>query len=222
MCNATGERVLAVMSVDGVNVVSGETASPAQSGYVLSAYECADINGWRTSLASTAAFYFTDAGRRLCRLARGALRTSASSASPSSANGRNASSLKDSPPKLAAGDRVRVETAPGQRRGQRGRGEPGEQRAASRAARPPHRPRTAPAPMAKIGTGYGRQEQSYVRDDTLRARERDAERDAGDQLRPSRESHRDGHPATASDRPVRQSVSRVEPAVRAGTAHALR
>ena len=36
VCNTTGDRVLAVMSVDGVNVVSGETASPAQSGYVLS------------------------------------------------------------------------------------------------------------------------------------------------------------------------------------------
>ena len=35
VCNTTGERVLAVMSVDGVNIVSGETASPSQSGYVL-------------------------------------------------------------------------------------------------------------------------------------------------------------------------------------------
>ena len=60
VCNTTGDRVLAVMSVDGVNVVSGETASPAQSGYVLSGHECADINGWRKSLASTAAFYFTE------------------------------------------------------------------------------------------------------------------------------------------------------------------
>ena len=55
-----GERVLAVMSVDGVNVVSGDTASPSQSGYVLDACECADINGWRKSLARTAAFYFTE------------------------------------------------------------------------------------------------------------------------------------------------------------------
>ncbi len=35
VCNTSGGRVLAVMSVDGVNVVSGDTASPAQSGYVL-------------------------------------------------------------------------------------------------------------------------------------------------------------------------------------------
>jgi len=56
--SATG-RVLTVMSVDGVNVISGDTASPRQSGYVLSPYESAEIAGWRTSLSRTAAFYFT-------------------------------------------------------------------------------------------------------------------------------------------------------------------
>ena len=59
-CNSTPGRVLAVMSVDGVNVVSGDTASPSQSGYVLGAYECADIQGWRKNMARTAAFYFTE------------------------------------------------------------------------------------------------------------------------------------------------------------------
>jgi len=43
VCNTTGARVLAVMSVDGVNVVSGETAAPSQAGYVLDAWECAEI-----------------------------------------------------------------------------------------------------------------------------------------------------------------------------------
>jgi hypothetical protein len=59
-CNRTPGRVLAVMSVDGVNAVSGETASPAQSGYVLGGYECADIQGWRKDFSRTAAFYFTE------------------------------------------------------------------------------------------------------------------------------------------------------------------
>jgi hypothetical protein len=57
--NAGGGRILAVMSVDGVNVISGDTASPAQSGYVLSPGETADIAGWRKSMSRTAAFYFT-------------------------------------------------------------------------------------------------------------------------------------------------------------------
>ena len=52
-------RILTVMSVDGVNAITGDTASPQQSGYVLSPYESAEIAGWRTSLSRTAAFYFT-------------------------------------------------------------------------------------------------------------------------------------------------------------------
>lgn len=58
--NLSGERVLAVTSVDGVNIVSGETASPAQTGYVLSPGQSADIKGWRKSLSHTAAFFFTE------------------------------------------------------------------------------------------------------------------------------------------------------------------
>src|SRR5215467_3521226 len=57
--NTGGGRMLAVMSVDGVNVISGETASPSQSGYVLAPGETADIAGWRKSMSRTAAFYFT-------------------------------------------------------------------------------------------------------------------------------------------------------------------
>lgn len=60
--NQNGERMMAVTSVDGVNIVSGETASPMQSGYVLSPWQTADITGWRKSLTNTAAFYFTDLG----------------------------------------------------------------------------------------------------------------------------------------------------------------
>lgn len=57
--NRTGARVLTVVSVDGVNVVTGQTASPHQGGYVLSAYESHEITGWRKSLDQVAAFYFT-------------------------------------------------------------------------------------------------------------------------------------------------------------------
>ena len=56
------EELLAVVSVDGVNVVSGETADPRQSGYVLRPGNAYDIVGWRKSLRETAAFYFTSLG----------------------------------------------------------------------------------------------------------------------------------------------------------------
>lgn len=58
--NRTGERVLAVLSIDGVNVVTGESASVRQSGYVLGPYERAEIRGWRKNLSEVAEFYFTD------------------------------------------------------------------------------------------------------------------------------------------------------------------
>lgn len=57
--NATGARVMTVVSVDGVNVVSGETAGWSQSGYVLAPWQRYDIAGWRKSDAEVAAFHFT-------------------------------------------------------------------------------------------------------------------------------------------------------------------
>lgn len=61
--NDSDVRVLAVVSVDGVNAVSGETASPAQPGYVIEPGAVATIEGWRKSLDRTAAFVFTDPSR---------------------------------------------------------------------------------------------------------------------------------------------------------------
>jgi hypothetical protein len=59
MVNRTGARVLVVLSVDGVNAVSGETATPEQSGYVLAPYASAEIDGWRKNMREVAQFYFT-------------------------------------------------------------------------------------------------------------------------------------------------------------------
>jgi len=60
--NQSGEDLLAVMSVDGVNVLSGETATSRQGGYVISSWDSLDVKGWRKSLERTAAFYFTSLG----------------------------------------------------------------------------------------------------------------------------------------------------------------
>ncbi len=57
--NHSGGRLLAVSSVDAVNVLSGETAAPGQDGYVLDPYGVTAIAGWRKSLQRVAAFYFT-------------------------------------------------------------------------------------------------------------------------------------------------------------------
>jgi hypothetical protein len=62
LTNTTGERVLVVLSVDGVNAVSGQTAAPSQAGYVLAPWETTEIAGWRKSLDDIAQFVFTDLG----------------------------------------------------------------------------------------------------------------------------------------------------------------
>ena len=59
LTNRSGGRVLVVLSVDGVNAVSGENAAVGQTGYVLAPYQTADITGWRKSYSEAAAFYFT-------------------------------------------------------------------------------------------------------------------------------------------------------------------
>jgi hypothetical protein len=58
--NCANVRVLAVVSVDGVNVISGQTAAPDQSGYVIEPGDYVTIEGWRKNLDRTAAFVFTD------------------------------------------------------------------------------------------------------------------------------------------------------------------
>lgn len=59
--NRLGERLMAVTSVDGVNVLSGETAGWDQSGYVFSPHGQYQITGWRKSNDEVAAFEFADA-----------------------------------------------------------------------------------------------------------------------------------------------------------------
>jgi len=57
--NSSNMRVLAVTSVDGVNVITGQTAAQEQSGYVLGRWDSVRIEGWRKSLDEVATFYFT-------------------------------------------------------------------------------------------------------------------------------------------------------------------
>jgi hypothetical protein len=60
--NRRGEDLLAVVSVDGVNVLSGQTAASNQGGYIVAARDRLDIKGWRKSLGEVAGFYFTSLG----------------------------------------------------------------------------------------------------------------------------------------------------------------
>jgi hypothetical protein len=61
--NNTPGRVLVVMSVDGVNIITGETAGFGQRGYVLSPYQTYDVSGWRKSDTEVSAFTFAPLSR---------------------------------------------------------------------------------------------------------------------------------------------------------------
>ena len=61
--NLTSGRVMVVLSVDGVNIVTGETADYGQNGYVLDPWSSYDLNGWRKSQAQIAAFAFAPQGQ---------------------------------------------------------------------------------------------------------------------------------------------------------------
>lgn len=54
-----GERVLTVLSVDGINVLTGQTAAMLQSGYVIDGGQSYAVSGWRKSMDDVAQFVFT-------------------------------------------------------------------------------------------------------------------------------------------------------------------
>jgi len=62
VCNKLGERLLAVTSVDGINVLSGAEAAWGQTGYVFGNHACYEITGWRKSDRDVAAFEFSASG----------------------------------------------------------------------------------------------------------------------------------------------------------------
>ena len=61
--NRSAADLMTVLSVDGVNVISGDTADWSQAGYVLAPHEATDVLGWRKSLAQVADFVFADFAR---------------------------------------------------------------------------------------------------------------------------------------------------------------
>lgn len=60
--NHSGRRMEVVASVDGLDVLSGKEASMRSRGYVVSPYESLEIDGFRQSQGSVAAFRFGGVG----------------------------------------------------------------------------------------------------------------------------------------------------------------
>jgi hypothetical protein len=55
-------RVMAVLSVDGLDVVTGKPAEETNTGYIIDAYSSLDVKGYRISDDNSASFIFTSKG----------------------------------------------------------------------------------------------------------------------------------------------------------------
>jgi len=137
--NAGGERLLAVTSVDGVNVVTGETAAVDQSGYIYDGWRSYDITGWRKSDEQVAAFEFTTVPRSYA----------ARTGRPDNIGVIGVALFRErpAPPVLAQAD---VETPRFE-----------ESTAMAKSGAMADAPRV-PAPAPALGTGHGRRESSVV------------------------------------------------------------
>ena len=154
--NTLHERILAVSSVDGVNVLTGDTAGWDQSGYVLHGEEAYEITGWRKSQAEVAAFEFTSVPNSYAartgrsanigvigvavfreRVPEHVASTAPSAAAPAPPAARESSSESD------IRDGADVDDG------------------SARSAQSP-KSVVQPAPRPRLGTGHGPREQSYV------------------------------------------------------------
>lgn len=66
--NMTYGDALAVVSVDGCSVLTGENASKDDGGYILSSMQHYDIQGWRRGNDAVAEFVFTGLGKTYAEL----------------------------------------------------------------------------------------------------------------------------------------------------------
>lgn len=67
--NNSWQRVMAVISVDGINVVTGKPAVSEDTGYILSPYNSMEIKGFRQDLSTVGAFKFCQRSQSYCNQA---------------------------------------------------------------------------------------------------------------------------------------------------------
>ena len=161
--NRLGERLLAVTSVDGVNVLSGETAGWNQTGYVFSPGERYQITGWRKTDAEVAAFTFTESPNSYAE------RTGR----PANVGVIGVAIFRERQPEpvysqpkiggLSDQARARASESASERSATAGNSAgAGDDKVSPAAPAPSSSVPRAPAAMAKLGTGHGEREYSYV------------------------------------------------------------
>jgi hypothetical protein len=157
--NCAGGRLLAVTSVDGINVLSGDTAGFDQAGYVFDPGERYQIAGWRKSNSEVAAFTFTAAGDSYAARTGRAANVGVIGV----ALFRERPQPLYAPPKVAPAPAPESDAAAPYAGG--ASGSLAEDTTAMRGASALQRaPAAAAAPESRLGTGHGEREYSYVVD----------------------------------------------------------
>ena len=150
--NCAGGRLLAVTSVDGVNVLSGDTAGWDQAGYVFDPGERYQITGWRKSNSQVAAFTFTDARDSYAE------RTGR----PANVGVIGIALFREQPPAALSPLRIAPPTAESAPASEFNRSMAAD--TAARAGAPALQRAPAAATEPRLGTGHGEREYSYVVD----------------------------------------------------------
>jgi asparagine N-glycosylation enzyme membrane subunit Stt3 len=74
--NDNAHKVMAVLSVDGLDVITGKPAEDVNKGYIVDAYSQVEIKGYRISDKNSAAFIFSAKGKSYVANATGTSRNS--------------------------------------------------------------------------------------------------------------------------------------------------
>lgn len=61
--NDNGYRVMVVVSVDGLDVITGKSAEESNKGYIVDGYSATEVKGYRLTDTDSAAFVFTEKGK---------------------------------------------------------------------------------------------------------------------------------------------------------------
>jgi hypothetical protein len=148
--NLTQARILVVLSIDGINVVSGESADWRQVGYVLDPGRSYDINGWRKSGSEVAAFEFAPIERSYAAL----------TGRPGDVGVIGMAVFRERvvPPPMPAPASPPI-AARAENRAEPDAGASGQ----ARAAAPAEKSAAADAAGARLGTGHGQREWSVSR-----------------------------------------------------------
>lgn len=160
--NCVEGRLLAVTSVDGVNVISGATAGWGQSGYVFDPGADYQITGWRKSDTEVAAFTFTASPNSYAE------RTGR----PANVGVIGIALFRERPtPPVRITQPSPLDAARAEESARAAASEPGARSAGSAGAlseQAQDRVAAAPLPAPKLGTGHGERETSVVENTEFR------------------------------------------------------